>query len=98
MADDGHDDVVVHRGDADGHPDDRGGRPDPLEAGLRQTEAELEDLAKRLVPEPATPPEAPSPANPFDSDAAEGAAFVIIDLFRMGLEGLLTRPRAPRIP
>ena len=74
MADDGHDDVVVHRGDADGHPDDRGGRPDPLEAGLRQTEAELEDLAKRLVPEPATPPEALSESDATVADAVVRSA------------------------
>ena len=62
---------------------------DPVEEGLRKTEAELEELARRLSPQPVETPTRTSPL-------AHDAAFLISDLLGAGIRGFLDRPRLPR--
>jgi len=64
---------------------------DPVEEGLRKTEAELEELARRLSPQPAqTPTET--------STLANDAAFLLTDLLGAGLHAFIFAEKRPRAP
>src|SRR5256712_4617399 len=68
---------------------------DPIAAGLRRTQVELEELAARLSPpEAAANPESSTP-NAFDSDAAREAGSLIADVLGEGLRSFVFAEKRP---